>query len=70
MEWSPVELASWLNTEHPDLKDEGILLQGKLYKLKLIFDSVVLIHFSVFFFVFFVCYICLLYGVKVKEGDE
>lgn len=27
MEWSPVELASWLNTQHPDLKDEGRLLQ-------------------------------------------
>lgn len=33
VEWSPAELASWLktlNTQHPDLKDEARLLQGKL----------------------------------------
>ncbi|XP_068672413.1 uncharacterized protein [Montipora foliosa] len=26
-EWSPAEVASWLNSHHPDLKDEARLLQ-------------------------------------------
>lgn len=29
MEWSPAELTSWLNTQHPDLKDEASLLRGR-----------------------------------------
>lgn len=65
MEWSPVELASWLNTQHPDLKDEGRLLQGKLYKLAY-FQSC---SFNLFF-CFSFWFLPLLYGVKVKEGDK
>lgn len=65
VEWIPAELASWLNTQYPDLKCEARLLQGKLSAYIFWMCSFNwLFCFSFWFLRFFCFFVCYLFIIR------